>query len=276
MTLPPFSLEVPAELGEALRMLEEHGDGATLYAGGTELLLLLKLGLASVDVLIDGKRLPELRGIAVRDGELEIGAATTHREVETSPEVRRHLPALAELAARVANPRVRNVGTLGGNLCFAEPHSDPATLLIALDASVELVSPAGARRMLLGDFLEGPLQTARGETEIMTRVRIPLPEPARTRVAFERIAFHERPVANAAARVAGADVRIVVGAVAGKPTRIPAAEELARDGASAAAIADAVTAAVDPLADEHGSADYKRHLAGVAVARCLRGALASV
>jgi carbon-monoxide dehydrogenase medium subunit len=275
MTLQPFSLEVPAELGEALRMLEEHGDGATLYLGGTELLLLLKLGLASVDVLVDGKRLPELHGIAVDDGVLDVGAACTHREIETSSEVRHHLPALAALAARVANPRVRNVGTLGGNLCFAEPHSDPATLLIALDASVELVSLRGARRMLLGDFLEGPLQTARGEAEIMTRVRIPLPDRERARVAFERIAFHERPVANAAARVDEAGVRIVVGAVAGKPARVGAAEDLARDGASAAALAEAVTAAVEPLPDEHGSADYKRHLAGVAVSRCLKRALAA-
>lgn len=274
MTLQPFSLEVPDDLWEALGILERHGDAASLYMGGTELLLLLKLGLASADVLVDGKRLPGLRGIADADGVLDIGAATTHRELETSADVQRHLPALAALAARVANPRVRNVGTIGGNLCFAEPHSDPATLLTALDASVELVCRGGRRALALSDFLEGPLQTALGEGEIMSRLRIPIPDPAHTRVAFERIAFHERPVANAAARIGGGDVRIVVGAVGGKPTRVPAAEELVRDGAGAAAVADAVMAGVEPLPDAHGSEDYKRHLAGVAVVRCVRRALA--
>jgi carbon-monoxide dehydrogenase medium subunit len=274
MTLQPFSLEVPGDVWEALGLLEQHGDAASLYMGGTELLLLLKLGLASVDVLVDGKRLADLRGIAVADHTLDIGAATTHRELETSADVQHHLPALAALSARVANPRVRNVGTLGGNLCFAEPHSDPATLLTALDASVELVSRGGRREVPLSDFFVGPLQTARADAEIMSRVRIPIPDPARARVAFERIAFHERPVANAAARIGGDDTRIVVGAVGAKPVRVPAAEELVRDEADPAAVADAVMAAVEPLADAYGSADYKRHLAGVAVTRCVRRALA--
>jgi carbon-monoxide dehydrogenase medium subunit len=277
MTLQPFSLEVPGELEEAFGILEHHGDAASLYMGGTELLLLLKLGLADVDVLVDGKRLAALRGIAVADGFLDVGAATTHRELETSAEVQRHLPALAALAARVANLRVRNVGTIGGNLCFADPHSDPATLLTALDASVELVSRGGRREIPLAEFLAGPLQTALDAAEIMSRLRIPIPDSARTRVAFERIAFHVRPVANAAARIGGDDddVRIVVGAVGGKPTRVPAAEHLVIDGAGAAAVADAVMAAVEPLPDGYGSEDYKRHLAGVVVSRCVRRALAA-
>jgi carbon-monoxide dehydrogenase medium subunit len=272
VTLQPFSLEVPGDVPSALRLLEEHGDAASLYVGGTELLLILKMGLSSADVLVDAKRLPELRGIAVEDGVLDVGAACTHREIESSQVVRSSLPAFAELAARVANPRVRNVGTIGGNLCFAEPHSDPATLLSALDASVDLASSAGVRRLALTDFFEGPLQTALAEAEIMTRVRIPLPDPG-ARVAFERIAFHERPVANAAVRAGAGETRIVVGAVGGGPQRMPEAERLLDRGADPAAVADAVMAAVEPLEDAHGSEDYKRHLAGVAVTRCLRTAL---
>jgi carbon-monoxide dehydrogenase medium subunit len=273
VTLQPFSLEVPGDVPSALRLLEQHGDAASLYLGGTELLLILKLGLSSVDVLIDGKRLPELRGIVVEDGVLVLGAACTHREIESSEVVRRSLPALAELAARVANPRVRNVGTIGGNLCFAEPHSDPATLLSALDASVDLQSTAGVRRLPLTEFFEGPLQTALREAEIMTSVRVPLPDPGGARIAFERIAFHERPVANAAVRTGAGGTRIVVGAVGGRPQRMSAAEDLVRGGGDPSAIADAVMAAVEPLEDSHGSEDYKRHLAAVAVARCLRTAL---
>jgi carbon-monoxide dehydrogenase medium subunit len=275
MTLQPFSLEVPGDVGEALRLLEQHGDAASLYMGGTELLLILKLGLASPDVLVDGKRLPELRGIAVADGVVDIGAACTHREIETSDAVRRLLPALASLSARVANARVRNVGTIGGNLCFAEPHSDPATLLIALGATVELCSRAGSRRLPLEEFTLGALHTALGEAEIMTRVRIPAPASGPVRVGYERIAFHERPVANAAVRLDGDDARVVVGAVGGRPARVPAAEDLVRNGAEAQSVADAVAASVDPLEDAQGSVEYKRHLAGVAVARALHAALAA-
>lgn len=275
MTLQPFSLEFPSDVDDALRLLERHGDGANLYMGGTELLLVLKLGLASPDVLVDGKRLPELRGITVTDGVVDIGAACTHREIETSDAVRRLLPSVASLSAHVANARVRNVGTIGGNLCFAEPHSDPATLLIALAATVELRSRAGSRRLPLEEFALGALHTALGEAEIMTRVRIPAPGTRRTRVGYERIAFHERPVANAAVRLDGDDVRVVVGAIGGRPVRVPAAEDLVRHGADAHSVAEAVTAAVDPLEDAQGSVEYKRHLAGVAVSRALQAALAA-
>src|SRR4029077_1999458 len=115
-------------------LLAQHGDDAVVYCGGTELLLVLKLGLAAYPNLLDLKGIPELRVFEERDGTLRIGAAVTHRELESSPLVHRLVPALAEMERRVANVRVRSVGTLGGNLCFSDPHSDPATLLLALDA----------------------------------------------------------------------------------------------------------------------------------------------
>ncbi|HET6550179.1 MAG TPA: FAD binding domain-containing protein [Solirubrobacter sp.] len=269
MTLEPFALEVPDDIGAALRLLERHGADAAFYMGGTELLLILKLGLSSTEMLVDGKRLADLRGIVTTADALDIGAGCTHREIESSPDVRRALPALARLEARVGNPRVRNVGTLGGNLCFAEPHSDPATLLVALDASVQLVSTAGVRTLPVAALLEGPLQTAIAEAEILTRVHIPVPEGAATRVAFERIAFHERPLANAAVYRDGARSRVAVGAVCGRAVRVPAAEVLLAEEADPAAVAEAVMDAVEPLDDGQSSADYKRHLAGVAVTRCL-------
>jgi carbon-monoxide dehydrogenase medium subunit len=270
VTLEQFALEVPHDVPTALALLDEHGDAATLFLGGTELVLLMKLGLAEPDLMVDGKRLPELLGIRVVDGGLDIGAGCTHREIEASPDVRRLLPAYARLSARVGNPRVRNTGTLGGNLCFAEPHSDPATLLYALDAAVELASTGGSRRVAVGDFLLGPLQTALDAGEIMTRVHVPVPDPATARVAFERIAFHERPVVNAAVVADGSQVRVVVGAVGGRPQRVAAAEQLVGEQAPMADIAAAVAEGVEPLDDAQGSIEYKRHLAGVAVGRCLR------
>lgn len=275
MTLQRFSLEVPEDLGSALDLLERHGDAAMPYMGGTELLLVLKLGLSYADVLVDLKHVPELRGITEDGGVLRIGAACTHREVESSPVVRRSLPALAGLATTIGNARVRNAGTLGGNLCFAEPHSDPATLLMILDTELELASRAGTRRCKLDEFLAGPLQTTIADGEALTAIRIPVPATGRPAPAFERIAFHERPVANAAVLADGDDVRIAVGAVGGTPVRAAAAEDAVRQGKSPAAVADAVMATVEPLEDAHGSEDYKRHLAGVAVTRCLQRALAA-
>ena len=150
MRLPAFRLHQPRKADEALELLSRYGEEAQIYMGGTELLLLMKRGLARPGHLIDCKRLPELKGLDLQDdNEWVIGAATTHRQIELSADVANHLPELAALERTLANVRVRNAGTLGGNLCFAEPHSDPATLLMALEASVEIISPAGRRHMPL-------------------------------------------------------------------------------------------------------------------------------
>ena len=129
-------------------MLAELGEDAAVYAGGTELLLLMKLGLLRPKHLVDVKRIAGFTEIA--DGDrLTIGAAVTHRAIEQSALVRARCPLVGAVARHVANVRVRNVGTLGGNLSFADPHSDPATLLLTLDASVELRSPRGRREHAL-------------------------------------------------------------------------------------------------------------------------------
>src|SRR5581483_7426677 len=174
--LPPFQLHRPWTLDEATALLDEHGDDAALYCGGTELLLLLKLGFASFGHLVDLKQLDELRGVRAENGTLVVGGAVTHRALERDPLVLERLPALATMERGVANVRVRNVGTLGGNLCFADPHSDPATFLLALDAEVECGRGGGSsRRIPLADFLVGPYQTSLGPGEVLTALRIPVP-----------------------------------------------------------------------------------------------------
>ncbi len=119
MTLPPFALHRPRSLDEVEDLLEQHGGDAVVYCGGTELLLVMKLGLAAYPNLVDLKGIPELHVLEERDGRLCVGAAVTHRELESSPFVHGLFPALAEMERRVANVRVRSVGTLGGNLCFS-------------------------------------------------------------------------------------------------------------------------------------------------------------
>ncbi|MFI5266762.1 MAG: FAD binding domain-containing protein, partial [Chloroflexota bacterium] len=127
--LPRFSIEQPSTLAEASDMLRGFGEEGRAYAGGTELLLAMKYAGLRYEHLVDLKTIPGLDGIAEASEGLRIGALATHHCIERSPLVRERFPALAELEAHVANPRVRASGTLGGNLCFAEPHSDPATLL---------------------------------------------------------------------------------------------------------------------------------------------------
>ena len=136
--LPPFEIHRAGSVEEATALVEEHGEDAALYAGGTELLLLMKLGFASFGHLVDVKPVAGLRTIERVDGVLRIGGTVTHREIERSPLVREGWPELAEMERHVANVRVRATGTLGGNLSFADPHSDPATFLLAAGASVRL------------------------------------------------------------------------------------------------------------------------------------------
>jgi len=286
VTLPPFDLHRPQSLEEATELADRYGEDAAFYCGGTELLLLLKLGFASFGHLIDLKGVDELAGVRAEDGCLVVGAAVTHRELERSQLVRERLPALAAMERRVANLRVREVGTLGGNLCFSDPHSDPATFLFALDAEVECRRGGeAARRIPITDFVAGPYQTALREGEVLTSVRIPeLPPDAA--VAHSKFAFHERPTATVAcfARVVEGEVaeaRVAVGSVGARPVRVPAAEEMLT-GAPAEEISIGLLAeageraaeAAAPVDDATGSAEYKAQLVRVLVERTFRKAVA--
>ncbi|HEX2345291.1 MAG TPA: xanthine dehydrogenase family protein subunit M [Gaiellaceae bacterium] len=286
MTLPPFDLHRPQSLEEATELADRYDEDAAFYCGGTELLLLLKLGFASFGHLIDLKGVGELRGVRVEDGALVVGAAVTHRELERSELVREGLPALADMERKVANIRVREVGTLGGNLCFSDPHSDPATFLLALDAEVE--SRRGgeaARRTPISEFVVGPYQTSLGAGEMLTAVRIPqLPRGAA--VAHAKFAFYERPTATVAclARVEEGEVaeaRVAVGSVGARPVRASAAEQVL-NGAPVDEIGSGLLAqageraaeAAAPVDDATGSAEYKAQLVRVLVERTFREAVA--
>ena len=279
--LDAFTIHQPVTVAEASRMLAEFGADAAVYAGGTELLVIMKERLVHFPHLIDVKTIPGLDGICIEGEELVIGALATHKAIERSPLVREHAPLLAELEANVANVRVRSTGTIGGNLCFAEPHSDPATLLTAWDATLTLQSADGSRSLPIGEFFTGLLETARRPDEILTAIRVPLPLPAGS--AYERFKIHERPTATVAATLrfdgeAVADARIVVGSLADRPARIPAAEALLIGEPFSAALrteaAAVVHDSVEPTEDAFASSDYKRHLAKVLTERALTTAAA--
>jgi carbon-monoxide dehydrogenase medium subunit len=283
--IPRFAFRRPGSLGEAFEAFASADGDAAWIAGGTELLQVMKMGLAQYDMLIDLKRIEELRGIRLDpDGWLTIGALTTHRDVERSDVIRRSVPALASLARDVANIRVRSTGTVGGNLCFAEPHSDPATFLLACGATIQLAGPEGGRSLPVGEFVIGPLVTAREQSEVVTAVRIPSSEPGEGR-AYQRIAFFERPAASVAVRlvVEGGTVRsatVAVGSITEAPTVVRgSADALVGMPADPDALAEHLAAAtealgaVDPVPDLNGSADYKRHLAGVLLSRAVSQAV---
>lgn len=286
MTLPPFDLHRPRSLEEATELADRYGEDAAFYCGGTELLLLLKMGFASFGHLVDLKGIEELRGVQAENGTLVVGGAVTHRELERSPAVRERLPQLAAMERKVANLRVREVGTLGGNLCFSDPHSDPATFLLVLDAEIECRrGGADARRLPIADFVVGPYQTALAEGEVLTAVRVPVPTSG-TGVSHAKFAFHERPTATVAclARVEGgavAEARVSVGSVGPRPVRSAAAEELLVGMPAAEPDPEALAAAGEraaedaaPVDDATGSADYKAQLVRVLLERTVREALA--
>jgi carbon-monoxide dehydrogenase medium subunit len=283
--IPRFALARPRSLSDAFASFDAAGGDAAWLAGGTELLQVMKMGLAQFGTLIDIKALPELRGLErTGDGALRIGALTTHRELERSELVAHDLPGLAALEARVANVRVRNTGTIGGNLAFAEPHSDPATFLLACDATVRLVGPSGERRLGIGDFVQGPLFTAREPDELLVEISVPGRTPATGR-AYDKIAFFERPAASVAVRLAVhdgavADATVAVGSLTEVPLLVPAAASAFRGvEARPEALVEPVRAALDSfgeldvIADLNGSPDYKRHLAGILLGRAAGGAL---
>jgi len=283
--IPRFSLARPRSLPDAFEAFDASGGDAAWLAGGTELLQVMKMGLAQFGTLIDIKAIADLRGLErTADGSLRVGALTTHRELERSPLIAEELPGLAALEARVANVRVRNTGTIGGNLAFAEPHSDPATFLLACDATVRLVSPRGRREMGVGEFVQGPLFTARDPDELVLDVVVPRRAPATGR-AYEKIAFFERPAASVAVRLAVVDgtigeATVAVGSLTEVPTLVPEAGAAFRGSeARPEALAEPVRTAfeafggIDVIADLNGSPDYKRHLAGILLGRAAEGAL---
>lgn len=282
--LRPFAIHQPATVAEASSLMRELGDDAAFYAGGTELLVVLKEHLATVDHLIDIKRIPGLNEIALADegASLVIGALATHRAIEQSGLVRQHLPALAALEAKVANVRVRAAGTIGGNLCFADPHSDPATLLSALGATLTLDNGEAQRTIRVDAFTTDLMTTDRGPDEVLTGIAIPLPSDG-VGIGYERIKLHERPTASAAAVIGVTDgsiasARIYIGCVGDAPQRLWDVEDamvgLPAIPGSGEQIKAQIASLVVTYDTPFESAPYKRQLASAVGAKAIAAAIA--
>ncbi len=258
--LPPFRLARPATLAEAL---DAVGDDQVAYCGGTELLLAMRAGLSRPEALVDVKRIPELAGIAVDGGHLVIGAREIHMDIAANPLVLRHTPMLVTVARQVGNARVRAQGSIGGNLCFAEPKSDVGTALIALNSTVVLDSPRGRRETTVEDFIVGPYYAEKEPDEILVHVQIPIPAQG-VRSTYLKYQTMERPTVGVALTndAEAGEARLVIGAVG----EVPMAWTFASlDEIDSSAIAEQI----DPTPDLAGSERYKRHITSVFVDRAI-------
>jgi len=282
-TSPEFL--VAETLDDAIGALERYGDDAKVIAGATAVTIMLQQGLIAPAAIVSIGRIDGLRGIERTDGEIALGALTTHREVELSATVRDALPVLAETFSVVANVRVRNAATVGGVVAEADYASDPPAMLRALDAVVDVVGPEGERSIPIQDFLVGFYETALDHGEIVTRVRVPLLPPGSGSVyeKFTTRSSEDRPCVGVAAvarleadGVTCADLRVAVGAAAEVPQRFTEVEATVRgrpiDEETAGAIADQYAEQIDPLSDMRGSDWYRREMIRVWVRRAILAA----
>ena len=272
-----FRLEEPESVAEVSELLGRFGDSAKIYAGGTELLLAMKEGLIQYERLINVKRLKGLGEVAGDNGTIKIGALCTHRQLETSSLLQEKLPSLVKLEQNVANVRVRQAGSLGGNLCFAEPHADPGTLLMALGAKMIAEKTSGKREIAAEDFFVDAYETSLQADELLTEIRVPAPG-ANSRSAYLKFGYLERPsvgVAIALTLNGGSvnDVKIAVGCAGPAPKRVAEAEALLNGKSKDEAVrllpqAGAIAGrASEAISDLHGAQDYKEHIVGVLLKR---------
>lgn len=283
--MPDFTLHAPGSLQEACMILGSYDGDARVIAGGTALVLMVRQGLLAPRALVRLDRVPGLDGIAVEDGMLRLGATATLRAVSESRVVRAHLPVLAATCQLVGNVRVRNAATVGGNVCEADYASDPPGLLVALDATARIQGPAGSREVPVRDLITDFYETSLAPNEVVTDVRVPLLQPGARAVYLKYVtrSSEDRPCvgATAVARLDDggilADVRVAVGAVSGRPLRLPEVETAVRGQRPTTELFREVAAryaeASDPVSDARGSAGYRKQMVAVFVRRALQEAI---
>ncbi|MGH9325522.1 MAG: FAD binding domain-containing protein [Terriglobia bacterium] len=277
-----FEYHAPKSFAEAASLLSELGDECKILAGGHSLLPTLKLRLAQPRSLIDLTRLSELKYIRESDNKIEIGALTTHFQIESSDLLKTKCPLLPETAREIGDVQVRNRGTLGGSLAHSDPAADWPAAILALDAEIEARSASGSRSIAATDFFVDLLTTALRSDDILAAVRIPVPEP-QTGWAYVKLHHPASGYATVGAAAvirlgeSGAveHVRVGITGVGPKAYRAMKVEEAVK-GKSAKALEAAAAYAVDGVdvnADLYASAEYRSHLAQVYTLRALEKAL---
>ncbi len=279
-----FDYHAPRTLAEALRILDEAGADGRVLAGGQSLMPMLNFRLAGPAVIVDINKVEDLGGLEAGTDALKVGAQVRHAEFLRSPEVRAGWPLIHEATTQVAHMAIRNRGTVCGSICHNDPAAEQPSVLVTLDGVVEIASSQGRRELPAAQFLTGMLSNALQPGEMVVGVRYPRPAPG-TSTGFVEFARRLGDFAMAGAAAAltmqGGTceaARLTIVGMGKGPFRAEAAETLLRGRAiDATSIAEAVAkvkATVDPAADVHASAAYRRHLAGVMAQRALETAAA--
>jgi carbon-monoxide dehydrogenase medium subunit len=279
----PFDYHRPSSLDEAIGLLRQHGEQAKVLAGGMSLLPTLKLRLGSFAHLVDINRISGLDGIREEGGSLRIGALTRQAALERSELIRKKYPILADAVPLIADPLVRNRGTVGGNVANGDPANDHPAIMIALGATLVARGPKGERTIAAGKFYTGLYETALARDEILTEIRIPVP-PARSGGAYQKLKRKTGDFAVAAVAVQlTLDAKGVVASCGialtnAGPTPLEAADAArflagkTPDAKTIAETAKLAAAKADPSADHRGSIEYKKDMARVLAARALQTA----
>lgn len=262
----------PATVEEAIALLA-GSEGARPLAGGQTLVNVMKARAASPDVLVDLNDLDELRTVAFSNGLLEIGAMVTYAQLMASSEVEVARPILAEVVSTIGDVQIRNRGTVGGNVCVADPTNHLPPLFVALDATFTIRGPESERTVSAHEFFIGVYLTAVGEGELLTKISVPPSSGAGDGFAGVTIGTHGTYIVDAAATVSSDGARIALGCVDAVPVRATAMEEKLAGSdfseESVRAAAEGLGASLDPPSDVHGSADYRRRLAEVSAVRAV-------
>jgi carbon-monoxide dehydrogenase medium subunit len=268
-----LQLVQPTTVVEASGALADFGEKAKIYAGGAELLLLFRNGLLDAEILVDVKKIERLHRITSDDTGLRIGACVTHHALENNDLVRAHAPAWAYAESRVANVRVRNQGTLGGNLAFNDPHSAPGTVLLVHDASVTIGNTNGERHVALSEFFVDMYATAIESGDVLLEIDVPQ-LPVGMKSVYQRLHRYQRPTLGVAVAIATAggaldEVRLAVGCAGPKAERLRELETklkgvaLADTGRIVGKEKNYLRDRLRPVDDLLGSAEYKLYMAGV-------------
>lgn len=275
-----FEYHRPADIASAISLLNELGDDARAIAGGHSLLPMMKLRMASVEHLIDLQDIQELRGISVENGHVTIGAMTTQNELIESEALAAAAPIIREAALQIADPQVRYLGTIGGNVANGDPGNDMPGLMQCLDARFTLVGPDGEREVAARDFYEAAYMTEREDDELLTRVSFVAPTGG---YAYEKQKRKIGDYATAACAVQIARDGEVCSSAAIAMTNlsdVPVFSEAAGaalvgttcDAAAVKAAVEAALGDIDPAEDNRGPIEFKRHVAGIVIGRAIQRA----
>jgi carbon-monoxide dehydrogenase medium subunit len=283
MKMPPFDYACPATISEAVELLASRDGDAKALAGGQSLVPMLAFRLAHPALLVDLRKLTELRRIKITDAGVALGAMVRWRDIEDDERLDAAHPLLKAAIAHVAHYQIRNRGTVGGSIAHADPAAEMPGIVVTCDAEMAVVGKSGSRVIKAADFFQGPLMTALAPDEILLEIRLPS-WPARRRWGFKEFARRRGDFAMAAAAVfydqdeSGKTRNAHVGVigVADRPLRLAAVEAVLNgrsiDAATIAEAEAATSAAVDPQDDIHASAAYRRALVGTMVERALQSA----